>query len=282
MKAQSSGSNRYFCILFSLFILRISLSLYNFHFELQGSDLQVEEPPPVRSPLTEKIGYDPFPKSPLSHKYNADPLLSSHVLPPLKFHPGLLPPLSLVTPCLDHDEDESVASVPDDEDTNYSDEEVDFLDKPTLQSCAEEEIFGYTYNSTTRFSRTHGSSLNTAGMSKEKLKIEVPENFRRYTTDGELGNRRYAPSGGGSDLHKRVLRFNLHVGLDLLLKTVLTKECFFLIVIYVCDGFRVLQLMIVCKIQQTWELQVHLPWLLISDKKRIALRLTVNSGVLKI
>ncbi|GMY09592.1 hypothetical protein FCV25MIE_04831 [Fagus crenata] len=175
----------------------------------QGSDLQVEEPPPVRSPLTEKIGYDPFPKSPLSHKYNADPLLSSHVLPPLKFHPGLLPPLGLVTPCLDHDEDESVASVPDDEDTNYSDEEVDFLDKPTLQSCAEEEIFGYTYNSTTRFSRTHGS-LNTAGMSKEKLKIEVPENFRRYTTDGELGNRRCAPSGGGSDLHKRVLRFNLH------------------------------------------------------------------------
>ncbi|KAM3684561.1 hypothetical protein ACJW31_11G053000 [Castanea mollissima] len=184
----------------------------------QGSDLQVEEPPLVRSPLSEKIGCDPFPKSPLSHRsFNGSSL--THVLPPLKFHCGLLAPHSLVTPCLDDDDEyESVASAPDEEDTNYSDseEEVDFLDKPILQCYNDDEIFGYTYKSSTNFSRAHGSSLNKGGLSKEKLKIEVPENFRRYTTDGELGTRKCAqkgsttaPIGGGTELHRRVL-FNLH------------------------------------------------------------------------
>ena len=200
----------------------------------QGSDLEVEEPPLVRSPLTEKIGCDPFPKSPLSHRsFNGETFMSPHVLPPLKFHCGLLAPHSLVTPCLDDDDEyESVASAPDEEDTNYSDseEEVDFLDKPILQCYNDEEIFGYPYKSSTNFSRAHGSSLNKGGLSKEKLKIEVPENFRRYTTDGELGTRKCAqkgsttaPSGGGAELHKRVL-FNLHVGLDVLLLTFKTVE----------------------------------------------------------
>ena len=194
----------------------------------------MEEPPLVRSPLTEKIGCDPFPKSPLSHRsFNGETFMSPHVLPPLKFHCGLLAPHCLVTPCLDDDDEyESVASAPDEEDTNYSDseEEVDFLDKPILQCYNDEEIFGYPYKSSTNFSRAHGSSLNKGGLSKEKLKIEVPENFRRYTTDGELGTRKCAqkgsttaPSGGGAELHKRVL-FNLHVGLDVLLLTFKTVE----------------------------------------------------------
>uniref|UniRef100_A0A2N9FJ97 Uncharacterized protein n=1 Tax=Fagus sylvatica TaxID=28930 RepID=A0A2N9FJ97_FAGSY len=149
----------------------------------QGSDLQVEEPPPVRSPLTEKIGYDPFPKSPLSHKYNADPLLSSHVLPPLKFHPGLLPPLSLVTPCLDHDEDERAL--------------LRFR-MTRIPITLMKKLISWT-----------SPHYNPVLKKKFLVTLTIPPQ-EDILTDGELGNRRYAPSGGGSDLHKRVLRFNLH------------------------------------------------------------------------
>nr|POE57859.1 hypothetical protein CFP56_49938 [Quercus suber] len=48
----------------------------------QGSDLQVEEPPLVQSPSTEKIGCDPFPKSPLSHRYfHVSPCIASSQVP---------------------------------------------------------------------------------------------------------------------------------------------------------------------------------------------------------
>jgi hypothetical protein len=197
-------------------------------FTLQGSDVQVEESQQVRSPLTEKIAADPFPKSPLAYKYNSDTVMSSPILPPLKFNSGLLAPHSLVAPYLDDDDDddaESVASVPDDDDADYSDEEVlgynnndiDFLDNPILQRYGDQKTYGY--KSSTSLSRGRGSSVNR-GLFKENLRIEVPESLRRYT-DGELGTRRYAqkdttPSGGGSELRKRVLLCNLQVGIDVL------------------------------------------------------------------
>ncbi|KAE8075472.1 hypothetical protein FH972_014188 [Carpinus fangiana] len=183
----------------------------------QGSDLQVEESQQVRSPLTEKIAADPFPKSPLAYKYNSDTVMSSPSLPPLKFNSGFLAPHSLVTPYLD-DDAESVASVPDDDEADYSDEEVlgsnnndiDFLDNPILQRYGEEQIYGY--KSIPSLSRGRGSSVNR-GLFMENLRIEVPESLRRYT-DGELSTRRYAqkdttPCGGGSALRKRVLLCNL-------------------------------------------------------------------------
>jgi hypothetical protein len=184
----------------------------------------VEESQQVRSPLTEKISADPFPKSPLAYKYNCDTVMSSPSLPPLKFNSGFLAPHSLVTPYLD-DDAESVASVPDDDEADYSDEEVlgsnnndiDFLDNPILQRYGEEQIYGY--KSIPSLSRGRGSSVNR-GLFMENLRIEVPESLRRYT-DGELRTRRYAqkdttPCGGGSELRKRVLLCNLQVGIGVL------------------------------------------------------------------
>ena len=58
-----------------------------------GLDLQVGELLLVQSPLTEKIGCDPFPKSHFSHKsFNGETFMSPYVLPSLKFHSGLLAP----------------------------------------------------------------------------------------------------------------------------------------------------------------------------------------------
>ena len=78
-----------FCLLFFLFqIMGLTLiCVFHFHFDsitlffiflsFQGLDLRVEEPPLVRSPLIEKIGCDPFPKYPLSHRsFNGETFMS--------------------------------------------------------------------------------------------------------------------------------------------------------------------------------------------------------------
>ncbi|KAG2719653.1 hypothetical protein I3843_03G262600 [Carya illinoinensis] len=186
----------------------------------QGSDLHVEEPPPFRSPLTEKIALDPFPKSPLAYSYDGDSFVPVNILPPLKFQSCLLTTHSLVAPCLEEEDDESVASVADDDYTNYSEEEalgsndddIDFLDKPILQCYGDEqEITGH--KPITSLSRGRVSSVNKV-LSKENLRIEVSENFRRYT-DGESGTRRSAQKDatlrdGGSEPRKRIQLCNLH------------------------------------------------------------------------
>lgn len=191
---------------------------------LQGSDLQVEEPPPVRSPLTEKIARNSFPKSAQAYKYDGDTYVSSHILPPLKFQSALLGTHSLIAPCLDdEDDDESVASVPDEDDAEYSAEEelgscnngLDFLEQPILHCYGEEEIFDYGSNKC--LSKGSGSSVKR-GFSKETLRIEVPENFRRYT-DGGLGTRKCAQRNATqscvvSELLKGVLLCNVHVGVN--------------------------------------------------------------------
>ncbi|PSS16057.1 Epidermin biosynthesis protein like [Actinidia chinensis var. chinensis] len=162
----------------------------------QGSEIEQNQ---ARSPLTEKMDHEfPIPRSPLA--FNSSNYTSSHVLPPLKFHSGLLGPRNTVTLSLDsneeddddddEDDDESVASAPDDSGGNYSEEDsfrysdVESLEKP-IEKCYEKAMSGSNLNKTlnqTTISR-HGSTLNK-GLLMGNLQIEVPENCRRFTVSG--------------------------------------------------------------------------------------------------
>lgn len=84
----------------------------------------------VRSPLSEKINHDfDLRKSPLG--FNSSTYKSTHVLPPLKFHSGLLgSQVKLNIENSDEDDydyeenyGESVVSVADDFDENYSEDD---------------------------------------------------------------------------------------------------------------------------------------------------------------
>lgn len=123
--------------------------------------------------------------------------MSPHSLPPLKFHAGLIQPHSLLAPRLGDSEDdegnnyvdESVASVSDDMDLTYSDEDDEHL--RYCNEAEEEETFGYK-SSNTKLNR---GLLNS-------LKIEVPESNQRFT-DGDLGiqkssHKTLTPSAGSS------------------------------------------------------------------------------------
>ncbi|KAM7492448.1 hypothetical protein LguiA_035369 [Lonicera macranthoides] len=169
----------------------------------------------IRSPLTEKSEYEyPIPKSPLG--FNSGASKSSHILPPLKFHSGLLGPRNTVNLSLDIDEydddddaeeeedDESVASAPDDFDGNgnYSEEE-DFK-----RLYGEEILKTSPKLSPSRLSKPNGryeSTLNRGGL-KENLQIEVPEIIRRFT-DNELGfggsGQQSAISGGSCRMREK-------------------------------------------------------------------------------
>ncbi|XP_037494185.1 uncharacterized protein LOC105643473 [Jatropha curcas] len=179
----------------------------------QGSDIPEPRIRSPLSPLTEQQSpRDQFPKSPVDLLpkspllYNNNSFSSTHVLPPLKFHSGLLTPRSIVVPCADDDDNESVASVSDYVGGNYFEEEEDdagvtdtvYLEKPFVQSYEEEEVYGNMPK--TKLSR---------GLLKEDLKIEVPSNFRRFTTDGELVNRKnvfknLTPGAGSCPLREKV------------------------------------------------------------------------------
>nr|XP_027063036.1 uncharacterized protein LOC113689466 isoform X1 [Coffea arabica] len=181
----------------------------------QGSDTEKSQ---MRSPLTEK--YDktyPIPRSPLGYSSG-----SSHALPPLKFHSGLLGPHKPVALSLDSSEDEygdddggdvdseSVASVPDELDGICSDEEE--FDKPIPLQC-NEEMFTVQRSTTSDHIRGTQTGVRYRAMlnrgSKQSLRIEVPENTRRYT-DTELGfdgcGRRNAASSGSCHLRKVVVQ----------------------------------------------------------------------------
>lgn len=160
------------------------------HLMSQGSEIQE---PLVRSPLSplaERLSpNEQFPKSPINpllkspRLYSSNNFGSSHLLPPLKFSSGLLKPHSLAAPCLDNEDSESVASVSDYVGGNYSEDEetdvglsdFDYLEKPVMRCYEEEEIFG----------NRPKTKLNK-GLLKQDLKIEVPGNLRRFTTDGDL------------------------------------------------------------------------------------------------
>ncbi|KAH9793921.1 Portal protein [Citrus sinensis] len=179
------------------------------HWVKQKQDC-VDGEPRIRSPLTERLSHDPFPKSPLifnNNNSNAPSLLSPHSLPPLKFHSGLLK--SVLTPRLDDAEDcddnendndneeESVDSVSSNMDVSYSEEEEeDLFDKASegMYNDDKGETFGYKSGNYAKLNRGFFNDL----------KIEVPESNRRFT-DGDLGFNKFSkkiltPSSGSSSI----------------------------------------------------------------------------------
>ncbi|XP_070037538.1 uncharacterized protein [Nicotiana tomentosiformis] len=140
----------------------------------------------ARSPLSEKFD-DRYliPRSPLA-TYTPN----SHILPPLKFHSGLLKPHNTVKTLsidsneddydydFDGDESESVASASDELDGHYSEQET-----LSTNGC---EVKGVG------LSNRHGSTLNR-GILQENLRIEVPENgIRRFNEQEFMGSEHKA------------------------------------------------------------------------------------------
>ncbi|KAL6535737.1 hypothetical protein OROHE_012581 [Orobanche hederae] len=156
----------------------------------KGSDAEQFQ---TRSPLTEKLDTKyPLPRSPIS--YSSSNYTSSHVLPPLKFHSGLLKPLNTVTLSIGSNEDESdyynddnvdesesVGSAPNDLYGDQSDDEV--VHRPSVIGCFQEDMFNLN---TTRKpnDRKNGSTINRGGLLKEDIRIEVPNKSVRRFTDG--------------------------------------------------------------------------------------------------
>ncbi|KAL5981322.1 hypothetical protein ACLOJK_015377 [Asimina triloba] len=129
-----------------------------------------------RSPLAEKSTVD----SPSELRLYCDSrtYLSPRVLPPLRYSSGLLRHDNQGRVAFE-DDDESVASAPDDVDANYSSEEdalgssdSDLFEKQN--SHKDDELFGIKSSTNNR----QKSSLNR-GITKENLRIEVPVNARR-------------------------------------------------------------------------------------------------------
>ncbi|KAL2476566.1 hypothetical protein Adt_37302 [Abeliophyllum distichum] len=159
----------------------------------------------------------PLPKSPLA--YSSSGYTSSHVLPPLKFHSGLLGPRSTMSLSVGSDEDdsddyndnesESVGSGPDEIYGNHSDEEM--VERPVIKGF-DEGMFSLNSSTSLNHSRGNGEAIRygstiNRGLSKEDLKIEVPGNVRRYT-GGEWGfgghGQNSAVSDGSCRFHEKI------------------------------------------------------------------------------
>ncbi|XP_038982970.1 uncharacterized protein LOC103710660 isoform X1 [Phoenix dactylifera] len=140
----------------------------------QGSDAD----PQPRSPLIEKYPLDSVSNQPLLYKSNN--FLSPKVLPPVKFHSGLLGPRPNLC---DSEDDESVASIPEDSYVNYSDtfeedglasSDSDLFEKPKCQSYEDEINSGVVLSH--ELTRGSDSTLRRTllpGLSKENLRVEV-------------------------------------------------------------------------------------------------------------
>ncbi|XP_055824785.1 uncharacterized protein LOC129893300 [Solanum dulcamara] len=154
----------------------------------QGSE--VKQSCNTRSPLSEKLDDRyPIPRSPLAC-YTPN----SHVLPPLKFHSGLLKPLNTVALSVDSNEDDC--------NFDYDDEEIESesvasaSEELNVHYSEEEEAIG-TNSSQIKaagLSNRNGSTLNR-GILQENLRIEVPGNARRFTEgSGQKANILGIPS----------------------------------------------------------------------------------------
>ncbi|KAL3652499.1 hypothetical protein CASFOL_002180 [Castilleja foliolosa] len=149
----------------------------------KGSD--AEQQFQTRSPLTEKFDTKySLPRSPLA--YSSSNYTSSHILPPLKFHSGLLKPLNTVALSVDSNDDEtdysndengyeseSVGSAPNELCGNQYEEEPP-VDKqpPVIRAFEEEDMFILNSNKKMNGSK-YGSTINR-GLLKRDLRIEVP------------------------------------------------------------------------------------------------------------
>lgn len=141
---------------------------------MQGSDAD----PQPRSPLIEKYPLDSVSNQPLLYKSNN--FLSPKVLPPVKFHSGLLGPRPNLC---DSEDDESVASVPEDCYVNHSNtfeedglasSDSDLFEKPNNQSYEDEINSGVvSSNELTRGSDSTLQRTLLRGLSKENLRVEI-------------------------------------------------------------------------------------------------------------
>lgn len=180
----------------------------------------------TRSPLTEKLDTKySLPRSPLA--YSSGNYKSSHVLPPLKFHSGLLKPLNTVALSVHSDDDESdyyndshnyesesVGSAPDEMCGNQSDDDV--VDRPVIGVLEENML---NLNSSKKMSdRKYGSTINR-GMLKEDLRIEVPGGVKGFRDVG-WGSRgcgvSSAVSGGSCRLPGKKEPHSAYVSIALL------------------------------------------------------------------
>ncbi|TMW96604.1 hypothetical protein EJD97_007098 [Solanum chilense] len=131
----------------------------------------------TRSPLSEKLDD----RYPISRSPLACYTPNSHVLPPLKFHSGLLKPHNTVALSVDSNDDdcdfdyddeeiesESVASASEELNGHYSEEEEEAL---STNSCQIKRA---------GLSNQNGSTINR-GVLQGNLRIEVPVNARRFT-----------------------------------------------------------------------------------------------------
>ncbi|XP_057812221.1 uncharacterized protein LOC131026371 [Salvia miltiorrhiza] len=163
----------------------------------KGSD---SEQYPPRSPLSERIDTKyHLPRSPLAYNSSS---YASHILPPLKFHSGLVKPLSTVTLSVESNEDESDYYNDDNDDEcesvgsaphgNNSDDNA--VDGPVIRGF-EEDMFHFSASKKLNDSKYR--STIKRGLLQEDLRVEVPGSVRRFT-DGEWGSRGYGQSSGGS------------------------------------------------------------------------------------
>ncbi|XP_051151756.1 uncharacterized protein LOC127265803 [Andrographis paniculata] len=182
----------------------------------KGSDVEQCQ---IRSPLTENYPKYSLPRSPLGSTYT-----SSHVLPPLKFHSGLLKPLNTVTLSVESNENESesddgthvggvesesVGSASDEISRNNSDEDDDededmVVDRPATKGYEEEMFY---HNSRPKvIERKYESTINR-GPLKADLRVEVPGSLRRFRGGGEWSSRGFGPSsavsGGSCRLYEK-------------------------------------------------------------------------------
>ncbi|KAL7129260.1 hypothetical protein ABFS83_13G053500 [Erythranthe nasuta] len=167
----------------------------------------------TRSPLTEKLDTKyPLPRSPLA--YTSSNYKSSHILPPLKFHSGLLKPLNSLSVDSNEEEsdyyndDESVgsASAPDETCVDHSDYEDDEVDRlPTVGGFKDDDDM-FNLNSSKKTSdRKFGSTINR-GMLKDNLRVEVPRSLTRFSDvewDSKGCGQSSAVSGGSCRLNPR-------------------------------------------------------------------------------
>ncbi|KAJ0988181.1 hypothetical protein J5N97_006537 [Dioscorea zingiberensis] len=161
----------------------------------QGSETdQLERPP-----LVEKFPLGAIPNSPLVCKTSS--FLSPKKLPPVKFHSGLLVPLSNISADSEDEQDESVASVPEGIYTDHYDtlgeeslisSDSELFERPKSRISEEETNMKLSHESV---KQSDGSSRRTLvrGHSKENLMVDVEARFSCPNVVNSVPNGSSAP-----------------------------------------------------------------------------------------
>ncbi|XP_010442250.1 PREDICTED: uncharacterized protein LOC104725316 [Camelina sativa] len=159
---------------------------------------QLQQPPRIRSPLSETLSPSTFTRSPLS-----DNLLSTpHTVSPLKRYSNLSSPILATTPTLRDDEsndddmsiDVSVSDAGEGNELLFSDYDVE---------DEEEEEIGRRYDEDEVFGDKSSSKLNRGVLEDKNLRIEVPFVMNRRATGCELELRRFTLKNSSTPVSER-------------------------------------------------------------------------------